>query len=65
MSIPYRADQVGSLLRPDWLAAERARFKRGEIDAATLRSTEDRAVTEAVRKQEAIGLRSVTDGEFR
>ena len=65
MSIPYRADQVGSLLRPDWLAAARARFKRGEIDAATLQATEDRAITEAVRRQESIGLRSITDGEFR
>jgi 5-methyltetrahydropteroyltriglutamate--homocysteine methyltransferase len=65
MSIPYRADQVGSLLRPDWLAAERARFKRGEGDAATLRASEDRAITEAVRRQEAIGLQSITDGEFR
>ena len=65
MSIPYRADQVGSLLRPDWLAAERARFKRGESDAATLKSAEDRAVSEAVRMQESIGLQSITDGEFR
>ncbi|MFO1274230.1 MAG: 5-methyltetrahydropteroyltriglutamate--homocysteine S-methyltransferase [Rubrivivax sp.] len=65
MSIPFRADQVGSLLRPDWLAAERARFKRGEIDAAALRATEDRAIAEAVRRQEAIGLQSITDGEFR
>ncbi len=65
MSIPYRADQVGSLLRPDWLAAERARFKRGESDAATLKATEDRAIAEAVRQQEAIGLQSITDGEFR
>jgi 5-methyltetrahydropteroyltriglutamate--homocysteine methyltransferase len=65
MNIPFRADQVGSLLRPDWLAVERARFKRGEIDAALLRATEDRAVTEAVRKQEAIGLQGITDGEFR
>jgi 5-methyltetrahydropteroyltriglutamate--homocysteine methyltransferase len=65
MSIPYRADQVGSLLRPGWLAAERARFKRGEIDAVTLRAAEDRAITEAVRRQEAVGLHSITDGEFR
>ncbi len=65
MSIPFRADQVGSLLRPDWLAAARARFKRGEIDAATLQATEDRAIGEAVRRQEAIGLQSITDGEFR
>jgi 5-methyltetrahydropteroyltriglutamate--homocysteine methyltransferase len=65
MRIPFRADQVGSLLRPDWLAAERARFRRGEIDARTLAATEDRAITEAVRRQEAIGLQSITDGEFR
>ena len=65
MSIPFRADQVGSLLRPEGLAAERARFKRGEIDAAQLRAAEDRAITEAVRQQEAIGLQSITDGEFR
>jgi len=65
MSIPYRADQVGSLLRPDWLAAERARFKRGEIAAEALKATEDRAITEAVRHQESIGLHSITDGEFR
>ena len=50
MSIPFRADQVGSLLRPEGLAAERARFKRGDIDAAQLRAAEDRAITEAVRK---------------
>ena len=65
MSIPFRADQVGSLLRPDWLTAERARFRRGEIDAQTLAATEDRAIAEAVRRQEAIGLHSITDGEFR
>ena len=65
MSIPFRADQVGSLLRPQSLATERARFKRGEIDAAQLRAAEDRAITEAVRHQESVGLQSITDGEFR
>ena len=65
MSIPFRADQVGSLLRPAELAATRARFKRGEVDAAALKAAEDRAITEAVRQQEAIGLQSITDGEFR
>jgi 5-methyltetrahydropteroyltriglutamate--homocysteine methyltransferase len=62
---PFRADQVGSLLRPAALAQLRARFKQGEIDAATLRAAEDDAVREAVQRQEAIGLQSVTDGEFR
>ena len=62
---PFRADQVGSLLRPAWLSDARARFKRGEIDLDALRETEDRAVREAVRRQQEIGLLAVTDGEFR
>jgi 5-methyltetrahydropteroyltriglutamate--homocysteine methyltransferase len=65
MNAPYRADQVGSLLRPDWLAEARQRHKAGEIDAAALKDQEDRAISEAVRHQERIGLESVTDGEFR
>ena len=65
MKAPYRADQVGSLLRPDWLAEARRRWKAGELDAAELKTTEDRAIVEAVRHQEAIGLESITDGEFR
>ena len=56
MTIPFRADHVGSLLRPARLADERARWRRGEIDAATLREAEDRAIREAVQRQEAIGL---------
>jgi 5-methyltetrahydropteroyltriglutamate--homocysteine methyltransferase len=65
MRIPFRADQVGSLLRPAELAATRARFKRGEIDAATLQAAEDQAIGAAVRRQEALGLQSITDGELR
>jgi 5-methyltetrahydropteroyltriglutamate--homocysteine methyltransferase len=64
-SAPFRADQVGSLLRPAELAATRAAFKRGEVDAARLRSAEDEAIRAAVRRQEAAGLQSITDGEFR
>ena len=62
---PYRADHVGSLLRPESLAATRAAFRRGEVDAAALRAAEDDAVRDAVRRQEAIGLQSITDGELR
>ncbi|MBL8329507.1 MAG: 5-methyltetrahydropteroyltriglutamate--homocysteine S-methyltransferase [Rubrivivax sp.] len=62
---PFRADQVGSLLRPAELAATRARFKAGELDAYALRAAEDAAITEAVRQQETLGLQSITDGEFR
>jgi len=65
MPIPFRADQVGSLLRPAALAAERARFRRGEIEAAALKAVEDQAIAEVVRRQEAIGLQGITDGEFR
>jgi len=62
---PFRADQVGSLLRPAELSQTRARWRAGEIDAATLRTAEDAAITEAVRRQRACGLQSITDGEFR
>ncbi len=62
---PFRADQVGSLLRPAWLAQTRARWKAGEIGATSLREAEDRAVAEVVQRQFDIGLQSITDGEFR
>ena len=61
----YRADQVGSLLRPQRLLDARGRFKRGEIDAAHLRSIEDACIVEAVAYQQEIALPVVTDGEFR
>ena len=62
---PFRADHVGSLLRPPELREARARFKSGTIDAAALRAVEDAAIREAVARQEAIGLAAITDGEFR
>lgn len=62
---PFRADQVGSLLRPGWLAENRKRWRCGEIDSATLRDLEDRAIRDCVAAQERIGLAAVTDGEFR
>jgi len=62
---PFRADHVGSLLRPRFLLDARDQHARGEIDAAALRRVEDRAIAEAVRFQEDIGLKSITDGEFR
>ncbi|HLH69173.1 MAG TPA: 5-methyltetrahydropteroyltriglutamate--homocysteine S-methyltransferase [Candidatus Dormibacteraeota bacterium] len=64
-SPPFRADHVGSLLRPPELLAARAEFEAGRIPIEALREVEDRAIREAVRRQEEIGLRSVTDGEFR
>ncbi len=62
---PFRADQVGSLLRPDWLAAARRAWKQGEMPAVALHELEDKAVREAVTRQQSIGLQAVTDGEFR
>ncbi|HEU4370358.1 MAG TPA: 5-methyltetrahydropteroyltriglutamate--homocysteine S-methyltransferase [Methylomirabilota bacterium] len=62
---PFRAEQVGSLLRPVELREARARARAGTITAAQLREVEDRCIRAAVAKQESIGLRVVTDGEYR
>ncbi|HEX4828581.1 MAG TPA: 5-methyltetrahydropteroyltriglutamate--homocysteine S-methyltransferase, partial [Xanthobacteraceae bacterium] len=62
---PFRADHVGSLLRPAALKAARGKRERGEISAAELAAVEDREIEKVIRKQEDVGLRSVTDGEFR
>ena len=62
---PFRADHVGSLLRTAPLKEARAKRERGEIDAAALKTVEDREIVTIIRKQEDIGLKAVTDGEFR
>jgi 5-methyltetrahydropteroyltriglutamate--homocysteine methyltransferase len=62
---PFRADHVGSLLRPAALKAARERYAKGEIDAAALKAVEDREIEGIIKKQEQAGLQSVTDGEFR
>src|SRR3954468_18643718 len=62
---PFHADQVGSLLRPKELHDARAAAKAGKLAPAELKAIEDRAIAQAVKKQEAIGLQAVTDGEFR
>ncbi len=64
-SPPYRADHVGSLLRPPELLDARQRHAAGELPAAGLREVEDRAIADVVAMQEEVGLRSATDGEFR
>ena len=63
--LPARYDHVGSFLRPERLLDARERFARGEIDADALREVEDDAITEIVKFQEDVGLKSITDGEFR
>ena len=62
---PFRADHVGSLLRPPVLKDARAKWEEGAIDLAALKEIEDREVLRVIRKQEEIGLQSVTDGELR
>lgn len=62
---PFRADHVGSLLRPPALLEARARRAEGAITADELRAVEDAAILDVVRMQESVGLRSATDGEFR
>jgi 5-methyltetrahydropteroyltriglutamate--homocysteine methyltransferase len=62
---PFRSDHVGSLLRPAALKEARARRERGEISADELKAIEDREIAQVIRKQEDIGLQTVTDGEFR
>jgi 5-methyltetrahydropteroyltriglutamate--homocysteine methyltransferase len=62
---PFRADHVGSLLRPQELIDARHKLRNGEIGETVLREIEDRAIREVVKFQEDIGLQAVTDGEFR
>jgi 5-methyltetrahydropteroyltriglutamate--homocysteine methyltransferase len=62
---PFRADHVGSLLRPPELLQARDRFAAGKIDAEELHAVEDDAIRDVVRLQEEVGLRTTTDGEFR
>ncbi len=62
---PFRADHVGSLLRTASLKAAREKRARGELGAEALKTIEDREIETVIRKQEAAGLKSVTDGEYR
>jgi 5-methyltetrahydropteroyltriglutamate--homocysteine methyltransferase len=62
---PFRADQVGSLLRSGALKEARAGRQSGAITAEQLRAIEDREIEALIRKQEAVGLKSITDGEYR
>jgi len=62
---PFRADHVGSLLRPPALLDARAAFDAGRTDAEQLRAIEDDAIRDVIKLQESVGLQSVTDGEFR
>jgi 5-methyltetrahydropteroyltriglutamate--homocysteine methyltransferase len=65
MKGPYRADHVGSFLRPEWLLEQRERWKADEITLEELREDENKAIAEVVKKQEQVGIKDITDGEFR
>ena len=63
---PFRADHVGSFLRPKYLLDAREQyFVKKEISAEQLRAVEDKAIAEIVKFQQDVGLQSITDGEFR
>src|SRR5438309_5975400 len=62
---PFRADHVGSLLRPPELLRARGEYQTGRLSAAELRRAEDQAIRDAAQMQQEIGLEGVTDGEFR
>jgi len=62
---PFRADHVGSLLRTPEVKESRLKWKKGQISAEELRAIEDRGIAETVKKLESIGMKSITDGEFR
>src|SRR6202142_1852847 len=62
---PFRADHVGSLLRPAALKKAREQRAKGEIAATALKEVEDREIERVIKKQEEVGLQSITDGEFR
>jgi methionine synthase II (cobalamin-independent) len=64
-ALPARYDHVGSFLRPQYLLQARAHRAKNEITADQLRTVEDKAITEIVKFQQDIGLKSITDGEFR
>src|SRR5437667_3221081 len=62
---PYRADHVGSFLRTAPVKDARAKREKGEIGAEALKKVEDQEIEKLVRKQEEVGLKLATDGEFR
>ena len=62
---PFRADHVGSLLRPTTLHEAREKFASGDMSSNDLRQIEDKCISEVIKKQEAAGMKAITDGEFR
>src|SRR3954467_6871426 len=65
MKPPFRADHVGSLLRPQDLRDARTKNRKGELSDAKLKEIQDKDIREVVNLQESVGIQAVTDGEFR
>ena len=65
MTLPFRADHVGSLLRTARLKENRTRWKHGQLDYATLRLIENEEIKKTIERLEATGMKAITDGEFR
>ena len=65
MKPPFRADHVGSLLRPQALKEAREKYAKNEITPSQLKAVEDREIERIIKKQEEAGLEAITDGEFR
>ena len=62
---PFRAEHLGSLLRPKKFLAKRAAFEKNELSQTDLTAAEDESITKVVKVQTDIGFRAVTDGEYR
>lgn len=65
LHVPFRADVVGSFLRPQYLIDTREKFEAGKASAEELKKVEDEAITDLIKKQKTAGLQVITDGEFR
>ena len=62
---PFRAEHLGSLLRPDYLLKKRREVSEGKAPEAELQPVEDKAINEVVEMQQSVGLRPISDGEYR
>jgi methionine synthase II (cobalamin-independent) len=62
---PFRAEHLGSLLRPEYLLEARKKFDKEEVTQEQLRELEDRAIVDAVNMQREVGIKGFTDGEYR
>jgi len=62
---PFRAEHLGSLLRPDYILEARKKFDKNEVTMEQLKELEDKAIKDAIKMQKEVGLKGLTDGEYR